>query len=467
MAVRSQRLVNNIKYYSLGVLSSKALMLIFIPIYSYYVRTDVLGDYQYLMAIISLVIPVLYQSVWEGMFRYSIVSNDDEYKVINTTTRYAIGLSFIYTVLFALAAFVWKIKYPGYILLSGLSQVAFSYWQFAARALKENKAYAIASIVCTLVTIVLNVVLIICFKLQIEALFLSFAIGSFSGAAYLECRLKLIPNCLHSGFERELLITILKYSLPLAINSVSWWLVSSCNNIVVTKYLGASANGIMAMAQRFGSIYAIFTSIISMAWQEESFRTLKDADRDSYFNDVLALYIKALFSSVLVLIPTTYLLYGLVVFGDYRTGVGLTSILYIIAVFNALNTHFGSAFLAQGDSGTVFRTTLLAGVLTVVISVICVKPFGVAGVLYATLFSTIVSMVIRIVLLTKKMSLKINYRQLVLLFLLTIAVSFASKSIGSNHLLQAIMAVVFLVLAVLYNKSLIMTLVARVTHKGE
>ena len=76
-------------------------------------------------------------------------------------------------------------------------------------------------------------------------------------------------------------------------------------------------------------------------------------------------------------------------------------------------------------------------------------------------------MVIRIVLLTKKMSLKINYRQLVLLFLLTIAVSFASKSIGSNHLLQAIMAVVFLVLAVLYNKSLIMTLVARVTHKGE
>jgi O-antigen/teichoic acid export membrane protein len=467
MAVRSQRLVNNIKYYSLGVLSSKALMLIFIPLFSYYVKTDVLGDYQYLIAIISLAIPVLYQSIWEGMFRFSIVSDGDEYKVINTTTRYAIGLSFIYSVLFALVAFVWKIRYPGYILLSGLSQVAFSYWQFAARALKENKAYAIASIVCTLVTIVLNVVLIIWLKLQIEALFLAFAIGSFAGAAYLECKLKLISNCLHGGFERDLLITILKYSLPLAINSVSWWMVSSCNNIVVTKFLGASENGIMAMAQRFGSIYAIFTSIISMAWQEETFRTLKDADRDSYFNEVLALYIKALFSSVLVLIPVTYLLYDFVVFGDYRTGVGLTSILYIIAVFNALNTHLGSAFLAQGDSGTVFWTTLLAGVLTVVISIICVKPFGVAGVLYASLFSTIVNMVIRIILLTKRMSLRISYMQLALLFLLTLAVAFASRLIGSGHLLQAIIAILLFVLAVLYNKSLIIALVARVTHKSE
>ena len=235
----------------------------------------------------------------------------------------------------------------------------------------------------------------------------------------------------------------------------------------MTKILGASANGIMAMAQRFGSIYAIFTTIISMAWQEETFRTLKDADRDSYFNKVLALYTKALFSSVLVLIPVTYLLYGYVVFGDYRTGVGLTSILYIVAVFNALSTHLGSAFLAQGDSGTVFWTTLLAGVLTVIISIICVKPFGIAGVLYASLFSTIVSMVIRIVLLTKIMTLRIDYMQLVLLFLLTLAVSFASHLIGSGQLLQGIMAIVLLVLAVLYNKNLIKSLVAKVTHKGE
>ena len=467
MAVRSQRLVNNLKYYSLGVLSSKALMLIFIPIYSYFIRTDVLGDYQYLMAIVSLVIPVLYQSIWEGMFRFSIVSDGDEYRVINTTTRYAIGLSVVYTVLFALAAFVWKIKYPGYILLSGLSQVAFSYWQFAARALKENKAYAIASIICTLATIVLNIILIMGFKLQIEALFLSFATGSLAGAAYLECKLKLIPKCIHGGFEKKLLITILKYSLPLAINSVSWWMVSSCNNIVVTNYLGASANGIMAMAQRFGSIYAIFTSIVAMAWQEETFRTLKDDDRDSYFNEVLALYIKVLFSSVLVLIPTTYILYDFVVFGDYRTGVGLTAILYIVAVFNALNTHIGSAFLAQGDSGTVFWTTLLAGLLTVAISILLVKPLGIAGVLYASLFSTIVNMVIRIVLLAKKMTLKIDYGQLVILFLLTIAVSVASKFIGSGHLWQALMAIVLLVLAVLYNKNLITALVARFTHQGE
>ena len=110
---------------------------------------------------------------------------------------------------------------------------------------------------------------------------------------------------------------------------------------------------------------------------------------------------------------------------------------------------------------------MLADLLTVAISILLVKPLGIAGVLYASLFSTIVNMVIRIVLLAKKMTLKIDYGQLVILFLLTIAVSVASKFIGSGHLWQALMAIVLLVLAVLYNKNLITALVARFTHKGE
>ena len=454
---QSQRLVSNIKYYSLGVLSSKALIFLFIPIYSVFINPEALGRFQYLHSIIALVIPLLYQSIWEGMFRYSIVSKGKEYDVINTTTNYCVVLSLLYTIVFAFSAFVWKIEYSGYILLCGLSQVAISYWQYAARALKENKAYAIASIIGTLVTVLLNVVLIVFLKWQIDALFLSLALGAFSGTVYLEYKLRLIKHSRNGKWEKELLKTIIKYSLPLAINSISWWLVSSCNNIVVTQALGDSANGVMAMAQRFGSIFAIITSIINMAWQEESFRTLYDEDKDAYFNKVLVLYTRIVFSAVIVLIPITFILYKMMVFGDYATGVSLTSVLYIITAYNAVSTHLGSGFLARGESKVLFWTTLLAGIITVVLSVILIRFFGIIGVLYASLIACVVNLIVRIKLLRGKMDLQVNYMRLILLTLLCGIVAVVCAIIGLNYLGNSVVLAFTSCFLIIYNKDFLLT----------
>lgn len=465
MANDSTRLVSNIKYYTIGVFSTRLLAFLFIPLYSIYINPDSLGQFQYINSLLMLIVPVLYQSIWEGMFRYSIVSNGEEQKVINTTTQYCLGLSVIYTVIFFIAAFVLKIENPIYILLCGISQMAVSYWQFAARALKKNKAYSVSTVVCSAVTIFLNIILIVVFKWQIDALFISCIAGSLASVIVLEYRLKLIKKSKQAAFEKKLLFTIIKYSLPLAVNSVSWWLISSCNNIVVTKALGESANGILAMAQRFGSIFALMTSIIAMAWQEESFRNLYNGDKNAYFNKVLNLYTKAIFSIVCVLIPITYLLYQFMVFGEYTAGVALTSLLYIIGAFNAIITHIGSEFLARGESDVMFWTTLVTGVLTVIFSILFVKPFGLIGVMVVTIFSCIVNFIIRVILLRKRIVLNFDYIQLTVLFTVSIVVSYICDFIGYNAILQLATFCVIGSFAAVYNRNLLKNIVRRVLNK--
>lgn len=462
MATKTDRLVSNLKYYSLGVFASKMITFLFIPIYAAFILPESLGRYQYLFSIISLCIPMLYQSIWEGMFRFSILSKGNEEDVINTTTKYVIGLTGIYSILYFIAVFIWKFNYSGYILLCGISQAAISYWQYAARALKANREYAIASIATTIVTLALNVFLIIVLRMQIEALFISVIVGSFTAALYLEVKLKLLKNCFRQQLQRDMLFAIIKYSLPLAINSISWWLVSSCNNIVVTNYLGDNANGIMTMAQRFGSIYAIVTSIISMAWQEESFRTYYDEDKDIYFNKILNIYTKALFSAAIVLMPLTYVLYTIMVQGDYSKGASLTSILYIIAAYNALVTHLGSAFLAEGKSNIMFWTTLIAGLLTLVFSVILIIPFGLMGVLIGTLLSCIINLIIRVLLLYKRMKLHINYFQLVILTTVNFVYAYLCTLIGLNILYQTLFTVFTIIVFCCYNKKLIIPFLRKI-----
>ena len=218
------------------------------------------------------------------------------------------------------------------------------------------------------------------------------------------------------------------------------------------------------MAQRFGSIFAIATSIISMAWQEESFRTCYDTDRDAYFNNILNLYIKALFSSAMVLMPATYLLYMFMVQGEYINGVSLTSLLYIIAAYNAIVTHLGSAFLTDGKSNILFWTTFIAGLLTLVFSIILIRPFGLEGVLWATMLSCLINMFIRVQMLKKKMSITIKYPQLTILTFLCFAMTYLCKSIGLNLIYQCIVMTVSCCGCYLYNKQLIEGLFKRIKH---
>ena len=465
MAQVSNRLTNNIKYYTLGVVSTKLLSFIFVPLYSLYLLPEALGTYQYIFSIISLCIPILYQDIWEGMFRFSILSKGHEIDVINTTSKYFLNLSLLYVVLFGIAAYIFKLDYAGWILLTGLSNSAVSYWQFAARALQENKAYTLSTILCSVLVLLFNVVFIVILKWQIESLFISSIAGGIGAIAILEVRLHLISKAIHSTIDKPLLINIIKYSIPLAINVISWWLTSSCNNIIVTKMLGPEANGILSMALRFGSIFVLLTSIITMAWQEESFHSADDENKDAYFNKILNLYTKALFSSVIVLIPVTYICYKYLIFGEYKTGVALTSFMYINGAFNAIICHLGSEFLTRGESKVMFWTTLVSGIVSVLIALLFVTPLGLIGVLCGTLTGYLVNLVVRVIMLNHRMNLQMNYIELSILFAASVGVASLTHVFTDNIFALILIFVVGISFAFLYNKTLCMSLIQKYIKK--
>lgn len=461
----SSRLVNNIKYYTIGVFSTKILSFLLIPFYTSILLPEELGKFQYILSLISLIVPLIYESIWEGMFRFSIVNGTDGNRIINTSTKYSLGISVIYSILFLIAAYVFHLEYAGWILLCGILFYASSYWQYAARALSENKIYALSTFISSAVTIVANILFVIVFKWQIQALFLAQVLGNLAVVVVLELKLKLLLKLNDYPIDKKLLKDILKYSIPLAINSVSWWLLSSCNNIVVTKVLGEYYNGIMAIAQRFAGIFALVTTIISMAWQEESFRTLQNENRTLYFNKVLKTYIRLLFSAVIILIPTSYILYHFFIKGEYNNGAPYTAILYVIAAYNAIVTHLGSEFLARGDSKILFWTTLVSGLITLLLSIILVRPFGVIGVLIATFISCVVNYIIRVVILKKSMEIEPNMISIIILTASSIVMLFACELWKDELALLFFVTFLSIIPAFIMNNEIINKLVRNLLHK--
>lgn len=457
--MKTKRLIKNIGLYFLGTFATKILQFLFIPVYTKYINTHDFGYYSLTLSLISLIVPILYQSIWEGILRFVIVEEKDKHKILTTTNYYCIGVTVIYGFIFYLVSTTFEIQYGFLIFVMGISHMGVSYWQFSARALKKNKIYAVSSVVNTGITIAMNFFFIVGLHWQLLGLFVANTIGNLAMILVLEMNLKLLTRLKVKEFDRKLLKSIIIYSLPLSINAVSWWLVGSCNNVIITYKLGSAQNGIYSVAKRLGSIISLLTSVINKAWLEESFRIYNDSDKDEYFNTVFDILSRFLLSGVLLLIPVTYTFYYYFVYGDYKAGVILTPIIYLNAVFTALASYLGSRFLADKESDVIFKTTLLGGIISATGSYIFVDVFGLIGVAIASLIGTLVMFFIRIPLLKKRMKLKIDCIVILGITLLCFCFMFISSYNAESLIFQIGVLVFALVLVFLINKKLITSLI--------
>ena len=461
----TKRFVNNMGFYALGTFATKLLAFLFVPIYSKFLAPSELGIYSVTIATVSFALPLLFQSIWEGTFRFTIEEGDDGRRVLATSSKYCLILSLLYSLLFLLVSYTIDLRYGLYILLYAIGNVGTMYWQFAARALKANKAYAASSVIYSSLSIVMNLVLILVFHMGIEALFIASITGSVAMVMYLELKLHILVDINKYPFNRVLLIQIIKYSTPLAINTVSWWLMSSCNNIIITSSLGTHENGIYAIAMKFGMIMSVVTSVITLAWQEEAFRTYGDSDQDAYFNKVLDLLTKGLLGVTFVLIPLTYVVYIYMVFGEYQRGVVLATFIYLSAVYNALSCHLGSALLARKESDILFYTTLAGGVINVIVSLVLVNIIGILGAAVGSAVGNMFNFFVRIPILKKRINLNISYAYLIPLTILCVLLGMCCTHYQGRILPQTFILLCSVVMFVLANRQLLSKIKTKITNK--
>ena len=68
-------------------------------------------------------------------------------------------------------------------------------------------------------------------------------------------------------YERQYQKEIVKYSIPMIPNELSWWIVHSSDRTIISIFLGMSANGIYTVSCKFSSIVSSIFIIFNMSWQ--------------------------------------------------------------------------------------------------------------------------------------------------------------------------------------------------------
>lgn len=460
------RFFKNVGLYFLGNFATKILQFLFIPIYSIYVDVKDYGEYNYVLSIISLALPILFCEIWEGVFRFAIERKGKEYSVISTTTIFLLSSLCLYTAIFLIVQHFFPIKHSFYILLLAIVNTIAPYWQFSSRALSLNKTYTLSTIVSSFVSISLNIILIVVFHLGIEALYTANILGGLALIIVIECKAKIISHIKLSEWDKKLLKSILIYSIPLAINAISWWLYTTLNNLIITENLGLTQNGIYSMAMRFGTILSLFTLVINMAWLEESFRINEDDDKDVKFSTVLLNLTSFLFAAFIILIPLGALIYKYFVFNEYKVGLYLLPLIFLSAIFSTLTNHLGSAFLAAKDSKSMFWTTLVGGLISLSLSLTFIKIWGMFGAVLGSTCGFISVYYIRIYILNNYKGYSIrwhnNFILMMFLFLIPLNVLIAKYD---NLPVLILLFICMLAIGLYANKSIIVLAINKMRKK--
>ena len=417
--------------YFLGNILNKLIALILLPLYTRLISPEQFGYFDLSTSLLSLIVPLLFFQIWDGVFRYiyDYDSKEDKYVVVTNGFFLMIISLFLFSIAFIFFSSLFSFQYKILIYLFGVSSAFQYFYSMITRAFGKNIAFMISGTVSSLSTILVNIVLIVVYKMDGISLFISIIVGTIIQIVILEVCMQIFKHIRFDSLNRILLKQILKFSVPIGVGTISYWLIIGLSKVMVSAQLGVAENGIFAVANRFTGMIAIFITVFQLSWNEVSFSIAKNDDRSTYYNKGINMLYKFISLGTIALIPLTKFIFPLFVDSQYSKAVLLIPIVYFSTMVNSFGSFLGSLFLAEKKSNIMFYSTIIASIVNIICLFFLIPVFELYGAAISLSIAFIINTSIRIIMLRNLQGIKLNYKFIlfsIILFIITSIVFYLS-----------------------------------------
>lgn len=383
------KLIKNTIIISIGKISTQIITFLLLPLYTAKLSTAEYGIYDLLITISIFVLPIVTCLLEESMFRFLIDAQErkDKEKIITQTMMYLFFSTLIFSAIGIVIAIVTKYEYGVIFVIYMASSVLINTSNALARGTGSFKLYSITNLLAGVIIVALNLIFILKFNMGINSLFISTIIANCITFLIVFIKLKIYKYIKIKIINKKTLESMIKYSIPLIPNSISWSIIHVSDRIVITNVLGRNVNGIYAIAGKFPNILSAFYGYFSTAWKESASRVIEQKDKEKYYNEVLK-SVKNIMSSVMLgIIAFMPILFSILVNKNYIQAYKYIPFLIISTYFNVIAEFYGGLFVAMKNTKVIGKTTLIGAIINILIDIILIKYIGI----YAAVLSTLIS----------------------------------------------------------------------------
>lgn len=453
---RAKYLFKNTFLLALGNISSKFIIFLLIPLYTNFLTTKEYGQIDFLTIIGTVLVPLFFLNLYEGIIRYSLEKKPNKDAIIALTFRvllFSIIFSFL---IIPISSYINGLR--EYSILLYLYIISFGFCQVFISFLRGNEKlldYAISNFAQALLIGAFNIYFLAFLKLGITGYFLSYIIANLIVSIYAFFRSGIISHLKTMKFDYKLSKEIIIYSVILIPNSLMWWVMNSLDKAMITYMISASANGIYAVSYKLPTLVSNFSAIFNQAW---SFSAIKENDSEDKieFNNKGYKYlarIDLIIGIGLLMIIKPFL--KIYVGNDFYSAWKYTPFLIVGFVFLTLGTFIGTSYTVNKDSLGFLKSATCGAIVNIILNYLLINRYGIIGAAIATCISYIVVFIYRAIDTRKYLKLKLFDRNIVLGFVILIV---SAGLVYANVIGQIILCVNFLIIILIYKETIVLFL---------
>lgn len=450
---KKKQLAKNTIIIFLGKVCTQLISFFLLPLYTGYLTTSDYGIVDLITTYVTLLVPIITLELEMSIFRYLVDSrgkSKDEKKLISNNFFILAYSLIVFIILYVIITCFWKFDYRWIILVNIIVCTLSGNLLQVARGLGKTIDYAISCIITGLVTVCSNILLIVVFNMGARGMIISMALANGMCSLYLFLRLGLYKKINFSLIDKSLIKGMYKYSIPLIPNGVSWWIVNVSDRTIISYVLGAGANGLYAVSNKFPTILSSLLGIFNLSWSESAALHINSSDRDEFFSDISNTVVKLFTSLGVGMIACMPFVFPLLINAKYSDAYNYIPILILGAVFNVAICLYSAIYIAKKMTKQVANTSIIGAVINIVVNILLIKYIG----LYAASLSTAVAYFV--MMLYRHFDLKkyINIKYEAGLMIKTVVIFTFSIILYYQHnlILDIVNLVVVAIYAVLLNK---------------
>lgn len=361
--------------YFVGNVLSKIIVLLLLPIYTKHIDPYDMGNYDTSISIITFFSSLVYLDIGATILRYKLEKSQKN----NNSITYGLIIFTMSSILYFTLCIVYGVfsdmKYYFWVILYGFLY-SFEYAiGYCARAKNENFTYAISGVIYTIIIVSVNLLLILGLKLGYLSLYISFCAASIFSILFMSLKAKIWKDLFivfKKGFkfDKPYFMDMLKFSIPLCINSVAFWLLSSSNKIIVDEMLGSNYTGYLSVANKFNQAVYLLSSCIQLTWQEVAFSFDNDSKEKigEFYSKNFISYYKFILIGISMIITAISILLNLFpnfIDSAYEASINLIPIAIIGTGFSIINLFIGTVLLSFKKTKAISISMLIGGIVSV------------------------------------------------------------------------------------------------------
>ena len=411
---RETSLIKNTGILALGDFFPRFLTVIITPILTAQLTKHEYGEYDLIVTMVSLLLPIATLQISSAAFRFLINNRDkkDECKIIVST---------IYTFVLFMAMLAGTGYYFSLGRKSGVIGLIISAYfvaniflittQQILRGMGNNLMYSISAIFQAVIS--LTVIFFLTGGAGMRNLGLLGVVISLFLSSLIPCIVaifkgKIIPLIDVKKFSFAKLKVLLSYSWPMVPNNLSSWVLTLSDRLVITAFLGIEANAMYAVANKLPQIFNSMQGTFIMAWQENPALASEDNDKDEYYSRMCDWVYRLLTGLMAGLIMCTPVIWRLLIRGEYSDAYYQLPVLYMGMLFSCMSSTLGGIYIAHMKTKSVGLTTMAAAAVNLFIDFALIKIVGIWAGSLSTMISYLVLWIYRMIDIQKFQEVRIN-----------------------------------------------------------